>query len=119
MNDRITITGISGHGYHGVLDFEKAQGQPFSVDVVLETDIRSAAASDDLTRTIDYGVIADLVHSLITGEGYDLIETLTERIAAAVLGACSASAVEVTVHKPNAPISVPFADVSISIRREH
>jgi dihydroneopterin aldolase len=118
MSDRITITGISGHGYHGVLDFEKAQGQPFIVDVVLETDIRPAAGSDDLTRTIDYGVIAELVHSLITGDGFDLIETLTERIAAAVLQASTASAVEVTVHKPNAPISVPFADVSIRIRRE-
>ncbi len=118
MKDRITITGITGHGFHGVLDFEKAEGQSFSIDVVLETDIRSAAASDDLTRTIDYGVIAELVHSHITGEGYDLIETLAERIAAAILAACSASAVEVTVHKPNAPITVPFTDVSISIRRE-
>ena len=118
MSDRITITGISGHGYHGVLDFEKAQGQTFIVDVVLETDIRPAAGSDDLTRTIDYGGIAELVHSHITGDGYDLIETLTERIAVAVLEASTATAVEVTVHKPNAPISVPFADVSISIRRE-
>lgn len=118
MSDRITITGISGHGYHGVLASEKAEGQSFSVDLVLETDIRAAAASDDLTRTIDYSVIAELVHSHITGEGYDLIETLAERIAAAVLEACGASAVEVTVNKPHAPIAVPFANVSISIRRE-
>ena len=118
MSDRITITGISGHGYHGVLDFEKAQGQTFIVDVTLETDIRAAAASDDLTRTIDYGVIAELVHAQITGEAYDLIETLAERMAAAVLAACPASAVEITVHKPNAPITVPFADVTIAIRRE-
>lgn len=118
MSDRITITGIAGYGFHGVLDFEKADGQTFIVDVVLETDIAAAAASDDLTRTIDYGVISELVHSQITGEGHDLIETLTERIAAAILGACSASAVEVTVHKPGAPISVPFTDVSITIRRE-
>jgi len=118
VSDRITITGITGHGFHGVLDFEKAEGQPFFVDVVLETDIRAAAASDDLTRTIDYGVIAELVHGFIVGEAFDLIETLAERIAAAVLGACAASAVEVTVHKPQAPIRVPFTDVSISIRRE-
>ena len=118
MSDRIAITGITGHGFHGVLEFEKANGQEFSVDVVLETDIRAAAATDDLTRTIDYGVIAELVHAHITGEGYDLIETLAERIAAAVLAACSASAVEITVHKPSAPITVPFTDVSISIRRE-
>lgn len=118
MSDRITITGITGHGYHGVLDFEKAHGQTFTVDVVLETDIRAAAATDDLSLTIDYGVIAELVHSCITGEAHDLIETLTERIASAVLEACAATAVEIVVHKPNAPISVPFADVSISIRRE-
>jgi dihydroneopterin aldolase len=118
VSDRITITGIQAHGFHGVLDFEKAEGQTFIVDITLETDIRAAAASDDLTRTIDYGVIAELVHAQITGEAYDLIETLAERMAAAVLAACPASAVEITVHKPNAPITVPFADVIIAIRRE-
>ncbi|MEY4137007.1 MAG: hypothetical protein RL205_1135 [Actinomycetota bacterium] len=118
MTDRITITGISGHGFHGVLDFEKAEGQTLIVDVVLETDIRAAAAADDLALTIDYGVIAELVHAQITGEAYDLIETLVERIAEAVLEASSATAVEITVHKPSAPIAVPFSDVSISIRRE-
>jgi len=118
VSDRISITGISGHGFHGVLDFEKAEGQVFIVDVVLETDIRAAASTDDLALTIDYGVIAELVHAHITGEAYDLIETLVERIAGAVLAACTASAVEVTVHKPKAPITVPFTDVSITIRRE-
>jgi dihydroneopterin aldolase len=118
VSDRITITGISGHGFHGVLDFEKVAGQVFFVDVSLETDVRAAATADDLELTIDYGAIAELVHGRIVGEGFDLIETLAERIAADILAACAASAVEVTVHKPAAPITVPFTDVSIAIRRE-
>lgn len=118
MTDRISIVGIRGHGFHGVLDFERVEGQEFIVDVVLETDISRAAAHDDLALTIDYGVIAELVHAHITGEAFLLIETLAERIAAAVLAACHASAVEITVHKPGAPITVPFTDVSVAIRRQ-
>jgi dihydroneopterin aldolase len=118
MSDRITITGITGHGFHGVLDFEKAEGQVFVVDIALDTDTRAAAVADDLALTIDYGMVAELVHARIVGEGYDLVETLAERIASDILGACTASAVEVTVHKPSAPITVPFVDVSIAIRRE-
>ncbi|MFM1916795.1 MAG: 2-amino-4-hydroxy-6-hydroxymethyldihydropteridine diphosphokinase [Actinomycetota bacterium] len=116
MTDRIEIHGIRGFGYHGVLPEERAQGQEFIVDVVLGTDIDRAAASDDLAHTINYADVAVRVHEHITGDPADLIETLAERIARDVLN-MGALWVEVAVHKPSAPIPVPFGDVVIRIRR--
>jgi dihydroneopterin aldolase len=116
--DTITLTGITAIGYHGVFDYEKRDGQPFIVDAVLQTDISAAAATDDLTKTAHYGEVAETIAALIRGDSFDLIETLTVRIAEAILaGFPGVSAVEVTVHKPKAPIQVPFGDVSITAFR--
>ena len=117
MSDTITIRGIRGVGHHGVFDHERADGQPFVVDVVLCLDTAAAAGSDDLAQTVDYGEVANAVHALIVGEPVDLIETLAERIAAACLQWPAVDWVEVTVHKPQAPIEVPFDDVEIRILR--
>lgn len=116
--DTITLTGITAVGHHGVFEHERRDGQPFVVDVVLHLDLRPAGQSDDLTRTAHYGELAEQVVELITGEPLDLIEALAERIASSVLASFAVDAVEVTVHKPKAPIEVPFGDVAVSIYRE-
>ena len=116
--DRIALTGIGATGHHGVHQFERDEGQPFLADVVLHLDTRRAAAGDDLTRTIDYGVVARRVHAVLAGEPVALIETVAERIAATVLADPGVHTVDVTVHKPQAPVEVPFEDVSVSIRRD-
>jgi 7,8-dihydroneopterin aldolase/epimerase/oxygenase len=116
--DIIKLTGISAVGYHGVLEQERRDGQRFIVDVALHTDIRPAAAGDDLTKTANYAELADQVEAIITGEALQLIETLAERIADHALRTFSVAAVEVTVHKPQAPIQVEFSDVTVSIYRE-
>ena len=117
MADTITITGIAGIGHHGVFAHERENGQPFIVDVEISLDTRAAAASDDLSRTVDYGEVAEAVHGLIVGDPVDLVETLAERIAAACLAWPAVEQVIVTVHKPQAPIAVPFTDVAIRIVR--
>lgn len=117
MNDTIRLTGVRARGNHGVFDHERADGQDFVVDVAVEVDARVSSGSDDLEDTVHYGVVAEQVVAEIEGGPVDLIETLAERIAAAVLTHRAALAVEVTVHKPQAPITVPFTDVSITIRR--
>ena len=117
MTDRISIVGIAAVGHHGVFDYEKANGQEFIVDVDLELSVLDAAQSDDLAMTVDYGVVAQQVHECITGPSVDLIETLAENIATACLTHKRVSAVDVAVHKPSAPIPVPFTDVVLRIRR--
>lgn len=116
--DTITLTGITAVGHHGVFEHERRDGQPFVVDVVLHRDLRPAGQSDDLTQTAHYGELAEQVAALIAGEPLNLIEALAERIASSILGSFAVDAVEVTVHKPKAPIEVPFGDVAVSIYRE-
>lgn len=117
--DRITITGIAGYGFHGVLDGEKTVGQQFSVDAVLSVDLSAAGASDDLSHTVHYGEVAELIHAQITGEPVELIETLADRTARLVLeGYPLVQRVELTVSKPQAPIRVPFANVAVTVIRE-
>lgn len=118
MNDRIELTGIRGFGFHGVFEEERANGQEFVVDLAIYCDLRPAGRSDDLAATIHYGELAMSVHRLIEGEPMDLIEALAERIAAEVLNNQIVDKVSVTVHKPSAPIAVPFSDVAVTIMRE-
>jgi dihydroneopterin aldolase/2-amino-4-hydroxy-6-hydroxymethyldihydropteridine diphosphokinase len=118
VTDRIVLQGISARGTHGVLEAEKADGQTFLADVTLELDLRPAGQSDDLARTVNYAEVAEQAVAVLTGASLDLIETVAERIAAAALEHGLVEAVEVTIHKPEAPVGVPFGDVQVSIRRE-
>ncbi|GAB3570753.1 dihydroneopterin aldolase [Arthrobacter alkaliphilus] len=116
--DKITLTGVTAVGHHGVFDFERRDGQPFVVDAVLYTDFSKAAETDDLQFTAHYGEVAEYITSLITGEPLNLIEALAVRIAEGILAGFNIDAVDVTVHKPKAPIEVPFGDVTVSVHRE-
>jgi len=115
--DVIEIRGIRGTGRHGVFEHERVDGQEFIVDVRLELDTRPAAASDDLSDTVNYGVVAEKVHAAIENDPVDLIETLAQRIADLCLADRRVTAAAVTIHKPSAPITVPFDDVVLTVQR--
>jgi len=115
--DRIELRGVRARGRHGVLPAERELGQEFRVDVSLELDLGPAASTDDLRRTVHYGLLAEAVAARVAGEPYALIEALAGRIADDCLADPLVGAVEVTVHKPAAPIAVPFDDVSVRVRR--
>ncbi|QYF72818.1 dihydroneopterin aldolase [Cryobacterium sp. PAMC25264] len=115
--DSITLTGLRITAHHGVFDFERENGQEFVIDVTVWLDFRAAASGDDLSRTIHYGELAVEVADAVRRDPVDLIETLAERIADVVLAHDAAERVRVTVHKPQAPIEIPFADVSVQIER--
>ena len=116
--DRITVHGLTGHGYHGVYPPEREHGQTFRVDAVLELDTAPAAAGDDLTLTVHYGELAQQLHALLVGEPVDLLETLAQRLADCCLAYPVVDAVEITVHKPEVDLGVPADDVTVAIRRE-
>ena len=117
MRDRITVHGLTGHGFHGVYPFEREQGQTFRVDAVLELDTAPAAATDDLTRTVNYAELSQRLHVVLSSEPVDLLETLAQRLADVCLAYALVDAVEITVHKPDADLGVPFDDVTVTIRR--
>ena len=115
--DTITLTGLRANGFHGVFEHERLTGQLFIVDVVAHLDFAAAVSSDDLEQTVSYGVLAEEVVAAVESDPVDLIETVAERVAAVVLAHTAVKLVVVTIHKPNAPITVPFGDVAVTITR--
>ena len=117
MADRIELRGLTIHGRHGVFEQERADGQDFVVDITVWVDLVDAAASDDLADTYDYGVLAQRAADIVAGPARNLIETVAGEIAEDVMNDARVHAVEVTVHKPQAPIRQTFADVAVVARR--
>jgi 7,8-dihydroneopterin aldolase/epimerase/oxygenase len=116
--DRIALEGLRVFGRHGVREHEQRDGQEFVIDAVLWLDTRGAAANDDLSLTVDYGAVADRLVRLASGPPVRLIETLAQRLADGCLSEPGVEEVEITVHKPHAPLSHRFSDVTVAIRRK-
>jgi len=114
MNE-INITGIKVSACHGVLESEKLSPQPFIFDVGISCDISAAALSDRVEDTVNYASVASLVSDYCKNNSFNLIERLSYGAARLIAERFKiAKRVQVTVHKPHAPIPVPFADVSVT-----
>jgi dihydroneopterin aldolase len=116
-SDQISLTGLRCTGFHGVLEHERREGQVFIVDLTLNLPLAEAAESDDLTKTVSYADLAERVVAAVENDPVDLIETLAQRIADIALSYDRVVFVQVTVHKPNAPIDAAFDDVSVTLAR--
>lgn len=117
MSDQLAVRGIEIYAHHGVFEFERREGQNFVLDLVLGVDTAPAAVSDDLSETVDYGSLVADVRKAAEQDPVDLIETLAQRIADVCLVRDQVEWVEVTVHKPHAPIEATFSDVTLTINR--
>jgi dihydroneopterin aldolase len=115
--DRLTVTGIEVFARHGVLESERREGQTFLVDLVLGLDSSTAAASDDLSDTVDYASLVVRVRDAVAGDPVDLIEVVAQRVADVCLADDRVRWTEVTLHKPDAPIEAAFTDVALTINR--
>jgi 7,8-dihydroneopterin aldolase/epimerase/oxygenase len=117
MADELSVTGIECFAHHGVFEHERREGQAFVVDLVLGLETRSAAASDDLHDTVDYGSLVARVKAAVESDPVDLIETLAQRISDVCVSDERVDWARVTVHKPDAPIDAVFNDVTLTITR--
>jgi dihydroneopterin aldolase len=117
MADRIELRGLTIRGHHGVFEHERRDGQDFVVDITVWIDLAAAAASDDLADTVDYGALAQQAAAIVAGPPRNLIETVAAEIADGVMADERLHAVEVVVHKPDAPIPLTFSDVAVVARR--
>ena len=115
--DEITLTGLRAFAHHGVFDHERRDGQVFIIDVTVHLPLGNASGSDDLSKTVHYGELAEQVVAAVETDPVDLIETVAQRVADVALSFDPVLFVTVTVHKPDAPITVPFDDVSVTIKR--
>ena len=117
MTDIVRIAGVSAQGCHGVLPEERTYLQQFIADIESEVSTRRAAELDEVGDTVSYADLAADAVAVITGESVNLIETLAERIAARVL-ARGVRRVRVSIHKPDAPVGLPFTDAAVTIERD-
>ncbi|SLF33359.1 Dihydroneopterin aldolase (FolB) [Mycobacteroides abscessus subsp. abscessus] len=117
MTDRIELRGLKVFGYHGVFEHERRDGQEFSVDITVWLDLDTAAATDQLVDTLDYGDLAQRAAAIVSGPPRNLIESVASAIAEDVMTDSRVHAVEAVVHKPNAPIPLTFGDVAVVARR--
>lgn len=118
MNQIIRLSGIEAIGFHGVLELERENGQTFIVDCELEVDTSQSVVTDNIDHAVDYSKVAELISEQIQTEPVNLIEVLADRMALEILNQfLLVKSVEITLHKPQAPISVDFQDVSTTVIR--
>lgn len=114
--DTIILAGIQFRGHHGDSEAERTVGGRFEVDIEIAHDCSQAGDSDALPDTVDYYAVHQRVMQIGQNERHRLVETLAERIAAAVLAEFSAEAVTVRARKLMPPLDgiVAYAGVEIT-----
>jgi dihydroneopterin aldolase len=118
MSDRIFINGLSLHAYHGVMAYEAKVGQTFTIDLLLDIDLAAAAKSDKVADTVSYDQVVAVAAETFTAQKFKLIEAAAGKVADAVLAKFArVRAIEVTIHKPHAPIAATFSDVGVVVKR--
>ena len=118
MSDRIFISGLSLHAYHGVVAYEAKVGQTFTLDLELAVDLAAAAKSDKVIDTVSYDKVVDCASHAFTAQRFRLIEAAAGKVAEAVLAAFPrVESIKVTIHKPHAPIAATFSDVGVTLVR--
>jgi dihydroneopterin aldolase len=107
----IQLDGLEVFAYHGVMQHEKDFGQDFLIDCRLSVE---AGTEDEIGSTVSYALVADEITKVATQNRFELIESLASSLVAKVLKLdprilrCT-----ITVHKPQAPLSQSFRDVSV------
>ena len=118
MTDKVFVSGLALHAYHGVMQHEAKVGQTFQLDLVLDIDLAEASRSDKLAHTVGYDQVVDVASRAFCARRCRLVEAAAGAVAEAVLERFArVSAVRVSVHKPHAPIAATFADVGVTIAR--
>jgi dihydroneopterin aldolase len=118
MSDKIFINGLSLHAYHGVMPYEGKVGQSFTIDLKLDIELAAAARSDKVVDTVSYDKVVECASAAFTARKFQLIEAAAGSVADAVLAKFPrVRQIEVTIHKPHAPIAATFSDVGVTLTR--
>jgi dihydroneopterin aldolase len=108
ITSRLFLTGVRCEGRHGANPGEKDTPQPFVVDLDLEVRVDA----DHVGRTADYRAVAQTARDTVAGTSFDLLESLADAVAQAVVGLDHVTRATALVHKPNAARSVGVEGVA-------
>lgn len=117
--DKIQIENLQIFARHGVFNEENVLGQKFVVSAVLYTDTHTAGITDELTDSINYAEVCEIIERAMTEKTFNLIERAAEYTAREILLGCPlVHGIELTIKKPHAPILKPLDYAAVTIKRE-
>lgn len=114
----VKIRGLEINARHGVYGFEKSSLQLFVVDADLYTDFYSAAKNDDLSATVNYSEVCNVLIKTVTENTFNLIETLAYACVNALMDGFPLTSLSLTVYKPEAPMKIKFSNVGVTVAVE-
>ena len=113
------MNNLSFYGYHGVLPEENKLGQKFIVDAMLFVDLQKACNSDDVSDTVSYAEVYEIIQHHVVAKQYKLIEALAENIAQEIIQKHKkVQEVKLTIKKPEAPVNGIFNYFGVEIKRK-
>ncbi len=115
--DCIRIVNMTFYGHHGVEESERELGGRFAVDVELYLDLEPAGSTDDLSKTVDYKAVYELVQEIERGRNYELVEALAHDVAEAIVARFAVDEVVVRVRKQSVPLGGLIDYTEAEIRR--
>lgn len=113
----ISIEGIELRGHCGVTDEERAVGQILVIDVRLEPVSCPGAQTDEVTDTVDYAQVVDLVRAVVAGHEFKLLERVATVITETLWQGFDLAFLEVAVSKPGPPVAIPVRAARVEVVR--
>jgi len=117
MTLTVELHGIELHGFHGVEESERRDGQRFLFDLWLDVS-EEAALSDRIEDAVDYREVAAVVRDISDGTAFRLLEALAAAVAEALLERLEIERVRVRVRKPDVRLADPVEYSAVSVERE-
>lgn len=113
MFDTIFIENLKTQALIGIHAFERAAAQPLIISVELSTDIRQAAATDDVKYALDYDAISRFIDDFVQQSSYQLLEALAENLTAQLFAHFEIQQIQLKIQKPGAIAYTQNVGVSI------
>jgi dihydroneopterin aldolase len=113
----IELVGLELHGYHGVLEQERRDGQRFLVDVWIEPIEEAAARTDRIEDAVDYRDVVAVVRDVSDARAYQLLEALATALADALVERLPLARARVRVRKPDVRLAVPLRHAAVTAER--
>jgi len=113
----IELHGIALHGFHGVLEHERREGQRFLVDVDLDLSDETAATTDRIEDAVDYREVVAAVAAVSEARAYHLLEAFATEIAETLVARFPVTRVRVRVRKPDVVLTQPVDHGAVVVER--